>query len=69
MRAIVKRSAQPDDIALQEVGIPEIGDDELLVELRAIGVGIHDSYFLPSEVAYPYPIGIEGRGHRGQGRG
>jgi NADPH:quinone reductase-like Zn-dependent oxidoreductase len=62
MRAIAKRSADPDDIALQDVAIPEVGEDELLVELRAVGVGIHDSYFLPSDVAYPYPIGIEGAG-------
>lgn len=62
MRAIAKRSAQPDDIALVEVAVPEIGPDELLVELRAVGVGIHDSYFLPNDVAYPYPIGTEGAG-------
>lgn len=62
MRAIAKRSGDPDDLVLQDVPIPEIGEDELLVKLRAVGVGIHDSYFLPSDVAYPYPIGIEGAG-------
>ncbi|MBD7909257.1 NADP-dependent oxidoreductase [Sporosarcina gallistercoris] len=62
MRAFVKRSAAPDDIALEEVKIPLINDDELLVRVKAIGVGIHDSYFLPNEIEYPYPIGVEASG-------
>ncbi|MGG0643128.1 NADP-dependent oxidoreductase [Sporosarcina gallistercoris] len=62
MRAFVKRSAAPDDIALEEVNVPLIKDDELLVRVKAIGVGIHDSYFLPNEIEYPYPIGVEAAG-------
>lgn len=62
MKAIVKRSAAPDDIAFEEVKVPTINDDELLVHVKAIGVGIHDSYFLPQEITYPYPIGIEAAG-------
>ncbi|WOV84779.1 NADP-dependent oxidoreductase [Sporosarcina jeotgali] len=62
MKAFVKRSAAPDDIALEEVKIPSINDDELLVRVKAVGVGIHDSYFLPQEISYPYPIGIEAAG-------
>lgn len=62
MRAFVKRSADPQDIALQHVAIPTIDEDELLVNVRAVGVGVHDAYFLPSGVAYPYPIGIEAAG-------
>lgn len=39
-----------------------MGDLELLVRIRAIGVGIHDGYFLPAVMDYPYPIGIEAAG-------
>lgn len=45
-----------------EVPIPRIDDDELLVRAKAVGVGIHDSYFLPANARYPYPIGIEAAG-------
>lgn len=62
MKAFVKRSAAPNDIALEEVKVPLIQDDELLVRVKAIGVGIHDSYFLPNEIKYPYPIGVEAAG-------
>lgn len=62
MKAFVKLSAAPDDIALQDVPIPEIDGDELLVRVHAIGVGIHDSYFLPEDHPYPFPIGIEAAG-------
>lgn len=62
MKAFVKRSAATDDIALEEVNIPSIHEDELLVRVKAVGVGIHDSYFLPKEMDYPYPIGIEAAG-------
>lgn len=62
MKAIVKKSAKPNDIALMEVPIPEINDDELQIEVRAVGVGIHDEYFLPQDISYPYPIGIEAAG-------
>lgn len=62
MKAFVKRSAAPDDIALEEVKIPTISEDELLVQVKAVGVGIHDSYFLPQEIDYPYVIGIEASG-------
>lgn len=62
MKAIVKQSEQPDDFALQEVPIPEIVENEVLVRVQAIGVGIHDGYFLPSTIQYPFPIGIEAAG-------
>lgn len=62
MRAIVKRSAQPDDIALTTVPVPDVNDCQLLVRIRAIGVGIHDGYYLPETIDYPYPIGIEAAG-------
>ncbi|GAA4368513.1 NADP-dependent oxidoreductase [Paeniglutamicibacter cryotolerans] len=45
-----------------DVPIPHPGEDELLVCIRAVGVGIHDSSFLPADAAYPFPIGIEASG-------
>lgn len=62
MKAIVKRSADATDLALMEVPVPEISDNELLVHVKAIGVGIHDGYFLPKDIQYPYTIGIEAAG-------
>ncbi len=62
MKAIVKQSAKSNDFDLMEVPIPEISENEMLVRVKAIGVGIHDGYFLPRDVHYPYPIGIEAAG-------
>ncbi|MES2093471.1 MAG: NADP-dependent oxidoreductase [Actinomycetota bacterium] len=47
---------------MAEVLRPQIADDELLVRVYGIGVGIHDSYFLPQNALYPYVIGIEAAG-------
>lgn len=44
------------------VPIPTIDPGEILVRVRAIGVGIHDAYFLPEHKMFPYPIGIEAAG-------
>ena len=47
---------------LARIRVPHVGDDELLVHIKAVGVGIHDSYFLPHVRTSPYPIGIEAAG-------
>lgn len=62
MKAIVKQSAKPDDFVLMQVPIPEISEIEILVRIKAIGVGIHDGYYLPGDAPWPYTIGIEGAG-------
>lgn len=62
MRAFVIPHPGSTDLELAEVPIPKLGDDELLVRVHAVGVGIHDSYFLPQDAHYPYPIGIEAAG-------
>ncbi len=62
MTAFVIPSVHDQAIALAQVAVPGIAADELLVEVKAVGVGIHDSYFLPRELSYPYPIGIEAAG-------
>lgn len=62
MRAFVVTRAGGGPVELADVPIPQIDDDELLVLVRAVGVGIHDSYFLPSDARYPFTIGIEAAG-------
>ena len=62
MRAFVLPQAGASGIELAEVPQPLIDADELLVQIKAVGVGIHDSYFLPRHPRYPFPIGIEAAG-------
>lgn len=62
MMAFVTPRDSANIVELVEVPKPQIDDDEILVQVRAIGVGIHDSYFLPNDAQYPFPIGIEAAG-------
>ena len=62
MKAFVLTGPNSDVITLTDVPVPAPGPGELLVRLQAIGVGIHDSYFLPPNAAGTLPIGIEGAG-------
>lgn len=62
MKAFVKPDPAASIVEPAEVDIPRVGDGDVLVRMRAVGVGIHDSYFLPPGVGHPYPIGIEGAG-------
>lgn len=62
MKAFVVTSAEQQSVELAQVPVPQVGPDELLVRIHAVGVGIHDSYFLPPGITYPFPIGIEGSG-------
>lgn len=62
MQAVVRTNSTSEDVAFAEVPVPTFTADELLVRVQTIGVGIHDSYFLPAEVAYPHTIGIEAVG-------
>jgi NADPH:quinone reductase-like Zn-dependent oxidoreductase len=62
MKALVKTSGQATMLAFMDVPRPEAGEDELLVRIRAIGVGIHDEYFHAQDIRYPYVIGIEAAG-------
>lgn len=62
MTALVIPSADDQTLTLAQVAVPAIAADELLVQIKAVGVGIHDGYFLPQELTYPYPIGIEAAG-------
>ncbi|MGM8365002.1 NADP-dependent oxidoreductase [Virgibacillus sp. W0181] len=62
MKAIVKKSEADATFSQEEVRVPKIQANELLVRICAIGVGIHDGYFLPKDMQFPYPIGIEAAG-------
>lgn len=68
MKAYARTSKQDREVKLLDVPIPQIGQDEVLVEVKAFGVGIHDRYFIPGdmffpgEAQFPYVIGTEGSG-------
>lgn len=62
MRAFAKVGDAINDIELTTVPVPAAGAGEMLVQVKAIGVGVHDGYFLPREMSYPYPVGIEAAG-------
>ena len=55
-------SAESTEIELAEVGVPSLNKDEVLVAVKAFGVGVHDRYFIPPNVTFPFPIGSEGSG-------
>lgn len=62
MTAYVRTSAQTQEVEQREVPVPEIASNEVLVKVQAFGVGIHDSYYIPSNANFPYVIGTEGAG-------
>jgi NADPH:quinone reductase-like Zn-dependent oxidoreductase len=62
MRAYVRRDAASQVVSLAEVPLPVVGDREVLVDVRAFGVGIHDRYFIPQDGRFPYVIGTEASG-------
>lgn len=62
MKAVVISGARQGLVEHAKVAVPRHGSDELLVRVKAVGVGIHDSYFLPAGITPPFPIGIEAAG-------
>lgn len=62
MKAYVRTSASNHEVELQELAIPKIAENEVLVEIQAFGVGMHDRYFIPPNVTFPYAIGSEATG-------
>lgn len=62
MRAFVIPRAGAQTVEIAVVERPHHGAHELLVRVAAVGVGIHDSSFLPPDARYPFPIGIEAAG-------
>lgn len=63
MKAIgIRRPEEMSHFTLLDVPVPEIDDDEVLVRVKAAGIGIHDRWALPSNPRFPYAIGLEGVG-------
>lgn len=62
MNAFVLQAPNNQAVVPARIAMPRIGPDELLIRIKAIGVGVHDSYFLPKQISYPFPIGIEAAG-------
>lgn len=62
MKAVVLSDVKQGRIEFGHVPVPSNDSDELLVRVKAVGVGIHDSYFLPPGISAPFPIGIEAAG-------
>lgn len=62
MKAYVRVSDQSEEVERIEVPIPIIEKNEVLINVKAFGVGIHDRYFIPSNVKFPFVIGAEGSG-------
>ena len=62
MKAFVRTHAVDQEVILTNVLVPEMGDNEVIIKVISFGVGIHDRYFIPREVKFPYVIGTEGAG-------
>ncbi len=62
MKSYVRIDPVSQEVIVSEVSIPVIQPDEVLVKVEAFGVGIHDRYFIPANVDFPYTIGSEGAG-------
>lgn len=60
MKAFAKINSEL--IELIEIPIPNNNEDEVLIKIQAIGVGIHDEYFHAQDITFPYVIGIEASG-------
>jgi NADPH:quinone reductase-like Zn-dependent oxidoreductase len=62
MQAYVRTNATDQNVELAEVPAPATGADEVLIAVHAFGVGVHDRYFIPRGVSFPYVIGLEAAG-------
>lgn len=62
MKAFVRIDKNSQEVRLENVPLPEIQPDEVLIKVAAFGVGIHDRYYIPNDAKFPYTIGTEGSG-------
>lgn len=49
-------------VELADIDVPTPDVGEVAIEVHAFGVGVHDRYFIPPNVAFPYAIGLEAAG-------
>ncbi len=62
MQAYVRTDAMDQNVELAEVPAPAEDADEILIAVHAFGVGVHDRYFIPQGMTFPYVIGLEAAG-------
>lgn len=62
MQAYVRLYPVDQTVMFIEVAAPIADSEEVVVAVHAFGVGIHDRYFIPPEVSFPYVIGLEAAG-------
>ncbi|WP_318615231.1 NADP-dependent oxidoreductase [Sporosarcina sp. YIM B06819] len=58
----ITTKSQSNELSLLDIPVPAIEKNEVLVRVKAIGVGIHDRWFTPADPVLPYVIGIEAAG-------
>ena len=56
MAARVHRFGPPDAIAVEQIEVPQCGDDEVLVRVHAAGVGPWDSWIRAGKSVLPQPL-------------
>ena len=62
MKAFVRTNKDTSEVKLEDVNLPMLQPDEALIKVGAFGVGIHDRYYIPQDIRFPYIIGSEGAG-------
>ncbi|MEO5608619.1 MAG: NADP-dependent oxidoreductase [Ornithinibacter sp.] len=62
MQAYVRLNPVDQQVELVEVAAPSPDAEEVVVAVHAFGVGVHDRYFIPADVAFPYVVGLEAAG-------
>jgi len=65
MKAVVKTKHGPGNIEIKDVPIPEIGDDDILIEVKAAGLCGSDIGFVNDSVGGLYPPVILGHEYAG----
>ncbi len=62
MHAYVRLDPVDQIVKRAEVAVPGADAEEVVVAVHAFGVGVHDRYFIPPDVSFPYTIGLEAAG-------
>lgn len=58
MKALVKKGLGEENIGLEQIEIPSIGDDEILVRVHATGICGTDVHILRDEYPANYPVAL-----------
>lgn len=68
--AAIDRFGGPDELAMQPLPVPDIDDDEILLDIRSAGVGVWDAWErqgamkdrIDGAPTFPYVLGSDGAG-------